>query len=182
MRRLRPWVLVLAFSTALGSLSSVRAEGFAEADVRAVFLLNFAIFVDWPASAFESSSAPYRYCVLGSQVLRTSLASALLDEHVGERPLQLVSAHDPPAWRRCHVLYLDGSVPQRERVLSAVRDTPVLTVGDSEAFARDGGMIGLVRRGGRLKAVINRDAALREGISISSKLLRLATLVSGGGN
>ncbi|NEV63316.1 YfiR family protein [Thiorhodococcus minor] len=162
-------------------LCAVCAQTYSEADLRAVFLLNFPMFIKWPDEAFESVSSQFRYCVVGSQVLSDSLADVLADETVDQRRPRLVAADDPAAWRRCHILYLDGSFAYKgHQVLSAVKGAPVLTIGDSEAFARAGGMIALVRKGGKLRAVINRAMAEREGICISSKLLRLAILVSSG--
>ncbi|MFD2113844.1 YfiR family protein [Thiorhodococcus fuscus] len=156
------------------------AETFSEVDVRAVYLFNFAVFVDWPSSAFESSTSPIRYCVVGSQALRASLELVLDDEHVGGRALQLMPATEPLNWRRCHLLYIGHGAKTRARqILTAVRGAAVLTIGASEEFVREGGMIGLVRRGQRLRAIVDRDAAERVGIRISSKLLRLSTLVSG---
>ena len=53
----------------------------------------------------------------------------------------------------------------------------MLTVGDTQDLVQAGGMVSLVREDGRLHPMINRETAARAGIQISSKLLRLATLV-----
>ena len=36
-----------------------------EYQVKAVFLFNFAKFVEWPATAFKSANEPIRICLLG---------------------------------------------------------------------------------------------------------------------
>lgn len=154
-------------------------ESFDEIDRRADFLRNFAFFIQWPASAFDSTSAPLRYCVLGNPELSLSLKRILAGEQVEGRPLQLVSAQEQTHWRRCHVLYLDHrAVESMPLVLAAVADAPVLTVGDTQELVQAGGILSLVREDGRLRTMINRTPAARAGIQISSKLLRLATLVS----
>ncbi|WP_200328506.1 YfiR family protein [Thiocystis violacea] len=153
-------------------------QPFAETDVRATFLLNFALFIEWPSSAFDSPSAPLRYCVLGNPALSSSLGRMLAGEKAAGRPLQLVDAEDAAQWRRCHILYIDHSAAEpAARVLAAVKGAAVLTVGDMESLVHQGGMVALVRKGGQLHPLINRQAATRTGIRISSKLLRLATLV-----
>ncbi|EXJ14971.1 PUTATIVE TRANSMEMBRANE PROTEIN [Imhoffiella purpurea] len=153
-------------------------EPFSEIDVRAVFLFNFALFIDWPSSAFDAPSAPLRYCVLGNPALSVSLKRTLADERVAGRPLQIADARNPDQWRRCHILYIDHrSGESLQKVVDAVKGAPVLTVGDTDTMAHEGGMISLIRKGERLHPVINREAAMRSGIQISSKLLRLATLV-----
>ncbi|NEX21243.1 YfiR family protein [Thiorhodococcus mannitoliphagus] len=152
---------------------------FTEADLRATFLVNFPLFIEWPSSAFDSPSAPLRYCVLGNSALSSSLEQALAGERIGGHPMQLAAAQDPAQWRRCHILYVDQRAAEPgPRVLAAVEGAPVLSVGDTETFVREGGVVSLVHRGERLHPLINQAAAARAGIRISSKLLRLATLVS----
>lgn len=103
----------------------------------------------------------------------------LAGERVGGRSLELIAAEHPKHWSRCHLLYIDhGSESLRIQVMHATHGKPVLTVGDSEAFAYQGGMIGLVRKGGRLKTFINREALSAVDIHVSSKLLRISTIVS----
>jgi hypothetical protein len=62
-------------------------------------------------------------------------------------------------------------------VLKAIGTSPVLTVGEPSGFARSGGAIGLVFRDGRIAFEINPAAAARAGLTVSSKLLRLAEIV-----
>jgi hypothetical protein len=159
---------------------TLRADTFAEQEVRAVFLYNFALFAQWPLKAFDAPDSPIRYCLLGNRGLRKSLATVLAKELVEGHPLKLMPAefHD---WSACHVLYIDHGTPasQTADALRAARGAPVLTIGDSEAFARRGGMVGLVRKGGRVRTVINTRAVDEAGIRISSKLLRMSQLISG---
>ena len=119
--------------------------------------------------------------MLGNRGLQANLEQVLWGERVDGRRLELVKAEDPAQWSSCHLLYVDHSFHSLiTPVLSQVRGRPVLTIGDSEEFAQHGGMIGLVRRGGRLRTFINREALAGVGIRVSSKLLQLATLVTGG--
>jgi hypothetical protein len=178
----RACLLVAALAMLLVLLPVGRsiAESFSEEEVRAIFLFNFAVFAEWPPAAFESPESPFRYCALAGQSLRSNLSESLARERVRGRPLILVEAEDPAAWRRCHLLYLEQAARERiSQVLAAVSGAPVLTVGDSEAFVRDGGAVALVRKAGRLRTIIDPRAARAAGVQISSKLLRLAILVSG---
>lgn len=157
-------------------------EPIADVELRASFLINFALFIHWPSSAFDSSSAPLRYCVLGNAALSSSLGQALAKERASGRPLRLVDAKGAAQWRRCHLLYIDHRAGElAPRVLAAVKGAPVLTVGDTEGLLRKGAMISLAHLDGRLRPLINPKAAERAGIRISSKLLRIATLVSDSG-
>jgi len=55
----------------------------------------------------------------------------------------------------------------------------VLTVGDDEAFVRDGGMVGLPIEDGTVRITVNPDALRNAGLMMSSQLLRMARIVGG---
>jgi hypothetical protein len=64
-------------------------------------------------------------------------------------------------------------------ILSSVKGAGVLTVSDVENFSSSGGMIGFVFDVDRIRFEINLDPAVDSHISISSKLLSLASAVKG---
>jgi hypothetical protein len=59
-------------------------------------------------------------------------------------------------------------------VLGQIDRKPILTVGESEFFLQNGGMIRLFRAGDRLRFQINAGAAQQRGLKVSSQLLSLA--------
>ncbi len=65
-------------------------------------------------------------------------------------------------------------------MLGAVRDLPVLTVGDGSRFLKQGGAIGFLLENNRVRFDISINALQRSGLTASSKLLRVARSVEGG--
>ena len=61
--------------------------------------------------------------------------------------------------------------------LERLQGLPVLTVGDSEQFAQQGGMIGFSLQDNKVRFEINLGAAQQAGLKISSRLLTLAKKV-----
>jgi len=59
-----------------------------------------------------------------------------------------------------------------------LKTLPILTVGESEAFGRAGGIAWFRLEGNKLRFAINLDAARRAGLKISSRLLGVATVVT----
>jgi len=59
-----------------------------------------------------------------------------------------------------------------------MRARPLLTVGDAYSFARSGGIIQFVTVRGRVRLRINAEAARSADLTISSKLLSLADIVT----
>jgi hypothetical protein len=64
-----------------------------------------------------------------------------------------------------------------EELLSSIRDSPVLTIGEGERFIHSGGTIHLFEEDGRLIFEIHLGVLQDKKLNISSKLLRLGYTV-----
>jgi len=56
----------------------------------------------------------------------------------------------------------------------------ILTIGETETFPDDGGMIALVRVADQIQMQLNPEAAERGGVKLDSQLLNMAMIVSPG--
>jgi hypothetical protein len=171
----------------LGTLPGLAPPGFAqprsaaETELKAAFILNFARYTRWPKGAFTNGTAPLVIGVLGRDPIEPALEKLLRDQTVGRRTVQFARFESGAAATNCHVLFLGEA--QRARLtetLEALRARPVLTVSDLSPFATRGGMLGIVRRDGRLRFEANPEAAQEAGLQLSSRLLQLATVVKTG--
>jgi hypothetical protein len=145
--------------------------------VKAAFIYNFAKFVEWPASSFDSATAPLRLCVLGSNPLYADLQNIVAEKRIGSRSLQ-VRRVEAVEIKDCHVLFL-GSVEsyRLQQALQAAQGTGVLTIGDVAGFLDQGGMINFVFDQNRIRFEVNLKAAQGAHLQLSSKLLSLAKSV-----
>lgn len=150
-----------------------------ENDVKAAFLYNFTKFVEWPAPS--PPDEPFRLCALADPVFIAALDRTIAEESVGGRRLFRAEARSEEAARRCAILYVgSGYAEQGAPLLAAVRDLPVLTVGDGAQFVKHGGAIGFLLENNRVRFDISLRAVQRSGLKASSKLLRVARTVEGG--
>ena len=170
----------LALALAIGGLAGASALGQAvdEYQVKAAFLYNFAKFVEWPPQAFRSASAPLAICVLGQNPFGRSLEEAVDGKVVEDRKLVVRQFADVRQVSGCHILFVSSSERKSLRaILEDLKESGVLTVGETEGFTTEGGVISLVLEGDRVRFEINLDAAGRQKLRISSKLLSLARIV-----
>ncbi len=143
--------------------------------MKAVFLFNFAQFVDWPTRAFPDSTAPLVIGVLGKDPFGPFLDATVRGETVRGRPLEIRRYQQVNEITSCHILYISTSEEgQLETILGALKDRPVLTVSESPGFALRGGMIRFVSEHSHIRLRINREAAQAANLTISSKLLQVA--------
>jgi hypothetical protein len=169
------WSAILACALSIGL---VRAASPTEFQLKAVFLYHFTQFVEWPEDAFDTPDAPLVIGVLGEDPFGTALDEAVEGERVRGRPILVQRYGTVDQIERCHILFVN--LPGRadtEAALRALGDQPLLTVGDSNEFARAGGVIGFVTVGNKIRLQINLDAARQADLEISSKLLRPARIV-----
>jgi len=154
-----------------------------EYQVKAVFLFNFAQFVEWPPEALPSADAPIVIGVLGNDPFGPILDETVRGESVRGHPLTVRRFRRVEEVEACHVLYISTSESRRlDEIVEHLRGRGILTVSDSERFMVRGVMIRLVTDRNRIRLRVNLDAAKAAGLNISSKLLRSAEIVSWGDN
>lgn len=152
----------------------------AEYDVKAAFLYNFAKFVEWPAQTFSSSTSSFTICLAGDP-FQGALARTIRGETLDGKRLTLRRITGPEDEWGCQILYVAASEGQRSReILAIATGAPILTVGETDNFINDGGIVRFVNVGGRIHFQINPDAAARVSLKVSSRLLRLADIVHPG--
>ncbi len=75
----------------------------------------------------------------------------------------------------CHIVFISASEQRwAPRVLTDIRHRSILTIGESEDFIEQGGMINFILIDNKIQFEVNVSAAQRAGLEVSSKLLRLA--------
>lgn len=146
--------------------------------IKAAILYNFAKFASWPEAVFSHPGAPLRICVLGEDPFGAALDS-LHGKQVRNRPLAISRVGTIEEAPQCHILFVSASEEARlPTILDYVGRLPILTVADMGRFTNSGGIIALKEVDNRSRIEINIGAAEQAGLKLSSKLLRLADMVS----
>lgn len=180
LRRWRESLLSLAVLGGLGApqTSAAIEPEASEAAVQAAYLFNFARFTEWPPGGFSSRNAPLNYCLLGRRDALATAMNSLNDRPVQGHPLRFMQPERVDDIKLCHVVFVAEADPKRRtQFLQALSGQPTLTVSDIDGFAKDGGMIGLLRVGTRLRFEINRTQTQKTGLRLSADLLNLATAI-----
>jgi hypothetical protein len=177
------WVLALCslLFAPLAPAATAPAPIPDEYQVKAVFLFNFAQFVEWPAQAFRDKTSPLVIGVLGDDPFGPYLDEVVKGEKVGARPLQVRRFRRVEDIADCHILFIGASESDSlEKTVAQLKDRSILTVGDMEAFARRGGMVRFFTENGKIRLKIYVEAAKAHQLKISSKILSPATIVGPG--
>lgn len=152
-----------------------------EYQLKAVFLYNFAHFTEWPPNALTDSNSPLVIGILGDDPFSGNLDDLVRGEKVNGHPLIVQRYQQVEDIKACHVLFVSRSeMKHLERIFTTLKNRSVLTVGDADGFAKRGGMIRFVNENNKIRFRVNVEAARAANLTISSKLLRAAEIVTPG--
>lgn len=144
------------------------ADSYAEEDMRAIYLYNFANYTDWP----ESPRDTFNLCVLNDASLGRALKN-LEGKSIGKKPLVTAHLTSLASVRQCQLLYVGAADTYRlDKIAAALGNEPALTV--SNAPVLETVAIVMTLEDARLVFDINLEAYRRVGLKPSSTLLRLA--------
>jgi hypothetical protein len=151
--------------------------------VEAIFLFNFAKYVEWPAEAFPNTNAPFTIGVMGEDRFGDDLRRAVDGKTVNGRSFLVkhLDAEDP--LDGCQILFIsDSEAARMNGILQKAGTLPILTVGEDEQFAQNNGIVDFTLRDGKVRLEINLLPAAKAKLAISSRLLAVADVVKGKAN
>jgi len=176
------WILGSALALVPAPDLAAQAARPSEYQVKAVFLFNFAQFVDWPPEAVADSQAPLTIGVLGENPFGDVLDATVRGERRGARSFVVRRYQRVEDIKICDILFISRPEGDRpEGVLADLKRRPILTVSDADGFAEHGGMIGFVTDRNRIRLKINLGVVQAAHLTISSKLLRVAEIINAPG-
>lgn len=159
--------------------------------VQAVYLYKFTKLICWPAAAFAAEHDPVVIGILDDEDVAAALEEGIPERPAGDRPTEVrrlswaaLRPEDASreSLRTCHVLFIPASRQEAVRALpDLVGEAAILTVGNSGDFAVRNGMIEFYLDGDRVGIRINVDRLNRRNLKVSSRLLKLATIVEDDG-
>ncbi len=178
-------VCLLGGATAFAQSSDVDGAS-RKYSVMAAFLYNFMSFVEWPANA-QTAEGPMTIGILGRDPFGNA-AEAIERKKVDGRTIRFRHFQRIEELEPTHILFIAQEEAARmPEILAVLQGRPVLTCSEHEAFTREGGMVRFFEvsekapddgEQKRLRLEINETAARDANITIRSKLLRLATVVT----
>jgi hypothetical protein len=153
----------------------------AEIDFKADFIVKVTDYVTWPEGTATNAAGEVAIAVLGdspltpklkeltsartSQGTKMSVTSVTLDDNLAAYQILFIVTEDKV---------------ELAKILKKVQNAPVLTVSDAYYFARYGVMINFYKDdggNGKVKFEVNQMTMGMAGLKMSSKLLKLATII-----
>ena len=174
---------ILISASPLLSHAKGSAEALKIAQIKAAYLYNILKFTHWPEEVLNDSKLTI--CLIGENRVAQLLTEGLNGRTAQQKELLLTHLTNNETnlskkLSSCHFIYLATDDRQfNKRIISYVKGKNILVSSDSSQFSKDGGMIELKidPKKGKVLIYVNMNSIEASRISISSKLLKLATII-----
>lgn len=147
-----------------------------EYQLKAEFLERFTRFIEWPAdSRVGHPDTPFVIAIIGRNPF-----GAYLDALSGSRKIKgntvvVRQITNPELAGECDLLFIAaGERGRLKEILARTAGKPILTVGDGDEYARSGVLFNFADSGDQVSFDISEAAVKKSGLTVSSRLLRLA--------
>lgn len=164
--------LALVLVALAGGDAHARQPAPSDAEARSSIIYNFVRFSSWSDDRFVTPASPVVLCVRPEHALARHLL-AFDGRPAAGRTLRVrqTATFD----RSCHAA-LVGPADANAATLSSLTHAGVLTIGDTPGFISHGA-IGMITIGRQIRFEISNRNARHAGVTLSSRLLRLAVAV-----
>lgn len=174
------YALCLVFLLPVNRAPALESVVVDQNKVKAVVVYNLSRFVEWPETVFDSEEPRFSICLLGESPLEYALP-AMEGKRMQKHKVVFRKLEKLPA-EKCQVVFISFSEKEKlSEILPVLHQEPILSVSDIKGFAQQGGVVGLLQTGTRIRFEINVQAAKQSGLSIRAPLLELAELVDPSG-
>lgn len=170
----------LAVTLGVPALAQADATGL-ERKIKAAFLYRFLAYTEFPASAFANAAAPLVIGVVDADQLATELGRLVTGRTVKARRIavKVFREHETPFG--VHLLFVGGTDHARVRsVLTSAPAAPMLLVTEAVDGLQQGSVINFKVVDQRVRFDVSLQAAARNSITLSSRLLTVANHVIKG--
>lgn len=150
-----------------------------EYQLKAVFLYNFANFINWPEHVFANAETPFMICILGDDPFGEYLDIMIEEQQAKGRDLTISRLTDTQLSKinDCHILFI--SKLTNNSLMEIYHSTcryPILTVSEDDNFMNSGGMIRFFNLNKRVRLEINPEAIEQTGLKADANLLNLSKI------
>jgi hypothetical protein len=186
-RRLAGWTLLCA--AALCGVASLVTPAWAdnaatspalERRVKAAFLYKLLGYAEFPPGAFADPASPVVIGVVGADELANELARIVSGRTVNNRTIVVRALRESELGTPVHLLFIGGFDTARVGRLVRAAGNALLVVTECDGGLQQGSAINFRIVDERVRFDVALDAAERNGIKLSSRLLTVANRVQKG--
>ncbi len=151
-----------------------------ENQVKAAFTFRFLSYVDWPPTRFPAPESPVIVGVIGSDEIFDIESRITTSRMLGNHSIVVKKLAPDDPLTDVHAVFLSSVDAQKlPLIVSRAQESSVLLVSDIEGALGSGAEIVLAKIDGKIRFMVDLDAASRANLRIGSGMLSVAVKVLG---
>jgi len=148
--------------------------------LKAALIFKLTRFISWNDTApagQHGDAAEVNICVVGDNPFGDAL-DGMQGMQSNNRQIRLHYLAAAESLNRCQLAFIaEENRAMLTDVVNSTAGKPVVTLSDIRGFAREGGMIEIIRRNSRLSFTINMKTVRQSGVRIATPLLQISNLI-----
>jgi hypothetical protein len=147
--------------------------------LKAAFLERFTRLIDWPLeSGIEDTTKPFIIGVVGENPFGSILENLAIIQKIKNKKIEIKYYTNQNLDAICHLVFISKSEQDNlGKIISIIKNRPILSVGDTKGFANQGVIINLFFDKNKLSYEINESVLNRSRLTASYLLLMTAKII-----
>ena len=182
MQRIPTYILAFAVGSGFPGVPAAWAQQQPQQPeylIKARYIVALADYVNWPGSPeVGQGSRPMVLGLLGTTPFDNQRNDLFQARQVKGKQLVIRNLASYRDCDGCDIVFIgESESPHLQDLLKLLKGKPVLTIADTQDFARRGVMINLFQEAARVRFEINLASVRSSGLEVGSRVLKLAKLV-----
>lgn len=151
-----------------------------EYDLKAVYLERFTRFVEWPKeSSMDDANKPFVVGVIGKNPFGSRIKEIFTKLKIKKKNIDVRYVSRMEDIDGCHLLFITGKTKQKLfEIVDYTKDKPILTVSDTNGYAKKGVYINFYIENKKLRFEINQTAVMQSRLRVSYMLMQHARILN----
>lgn len=146
--------------------------------MKAVFFEKFSRFIEWPTE-LSNPNEPFIVTVLGESPFNNILEDIYSTQKIKNRKVIINYVSKISNIKGTHILFISNSEKTHlADILNYSKDKPILTISDTEGFAKQGVLINYYIEDNKIRFEINETAVKKSGLYISFRLMQTGRIIN----
>jgi len=150
-----------------------------EYKIKATYLYNFGRYVDWPAENFATLQSPFVIGIVGHDPFDDVLERIAKSRKISGREIEIRRFASPETYSPCQIVFVsrDAGLLTAKTMAEKTTGKAILLVTELPEMSQQGAVLNFYSKEDRIRFQVNIDAAARNKLKISAKLLSIGTVV-----
>lgn len=171
--------IVLFIMASISVASALPESTFEEYEVKAAFLELVSKYIDWPPELDKSKTFiitvigenPFLITKKGKSTTGDWLTTLYETQKIKDKRVEIRYISEIEDISDCHILFVSRSMRKRlSEIIDAIREKPILTIADTEGFAKKGIYINLYIENNNTRYEINQSALKSSPLTVNYRL------------